>query len=215
MRALNRTRHYRTVDRFVALANNGCAQSVNPPQPQLTSFSDQQTAAMHALELAPGAEPILALCPGAEYGPAKRWPSEYFAALARQYLSQGWRVWLLGSGKDATITAAISEQAPGVTDLAGRTSLGQAIDLLAISTVVVSNDSGLMHVAAAAGTAVVALYGSSDPQYTPPLSDRAQVVYQGLDCSPCFARECPLGHLNCLRGTSVNEVATAVNEAKG
>ena len=213
-RELNRLEHYRTVDRFIALANDGHTQAVNPPQPELTSSRDQQAAAMHALELAPGAEPILALCPGAEYGPAKRWPSEYFAALARQYLSEGWQVWLLGSHKDAALTALIGKQAPGVVDLAGRTSLDQAIDLLAISTVVVSNDSGLMHVAAGAGTAVVALYGSSDPQYTPPLSDRAQVVYHGLDCSPCFARECPLGHLNCLRDISVNEVATAVNEAK-
>ncbi len=212
MRVLDRTRHYRTVDRFVALGDpSGSSSNVIAPQPQLNSTHAQQTAAKSAFDLDHNSGPVLSLCPGAEYGPAKRWPSEYFAALARQYLNLGWRVWLLGSAKDTTITTAISEQAPGVVDLAGRTRLGQAIDLLAASDVVVSNDSGLMHVAAATGTAVVALYGSSDPQYTPPLSDSAQIIYRGLSCSPCFARECPLGHLNCLRGITVETVAKAVN----
>jgi heptosyltransferase-2 len=168
---------------------------------------------MRAFDVYKNSGPVLSLCAGAEYGPAKRWPSQYFGGLARQYLGLGWRVWLLGSGNDAKITAEIRELAPGAVDLAGRTSLDQAIDLLAASDVVVSNDSGLMHVAAAADTAVVALYGSSDPQYTPPLSDEAQVIYRGLDCSPCFARECPLGHLNCLHGITVEAVANAVSQA--
>jgi heptosyltransferase-2 len=214
MRLLDRSRHYRTVDRFVALAElSRGTLTTPPPQPRLSSIKDQQTAAMRAFDVYQNSGPVLSLCAGAEYGPAKRWPSQYFGGLARQYLGLGWRVWLLGSGKDAKITAEIRELAPGAVDLAGRTSLDQAIDLLAASDVVVSNDSGLMHVAAAADTAVVALYGSSDPQYTPPLSDEAQVIYRGLDCSPCFARECPLGHLNCLHGITVEAVANAVSQA--
>jgi heptosyltransferase-2 len=214
IRPLDKVQHYRTVDRFVALADpSGSASATTSLQPHLSSTKGQQTAAKKAFNLDKNTGPILSLCPGAEYGPAKRWPSEYYAALARQYLNHGWRVWLLGSGKDITITASISEQAPGVTDLAGQTTLDQAIDLLAASDVVVSNDSGLMHVAAATGTAVLALYGSSDPQYTPPLSDDAQVIYRGLDCSPCFARECPLRHLNCLREITVEAVAKAVTQA--
>jgi heptosyltransferase-2 len=120
---------------------------------------------------------------------------------------------MLGSSKDSRITREISGQAPGVVDLAGRTTLSQAIDLLGASTVVVSNDSGLMHIAAATSTPLVALYGSSDPQYTPPLSDNAEIIYRDLDCSPCFERDCPLGHLKCLRGIDSHQVAEAVDRA--
>jgi heptosyltransferase-2 len=218
-RKLDRAQHYRTVDRFVALAplRKDANRSIEPPTPKLSSTSNQQMAAMAELALDPSshATPTLGLCPGAEYGPAKRWPPEYFSALAREYLNAGWAVWLFGSAKDAGITRSIREQAPGVVDLAGRTQLAQAIDLLAACQGVVSNDSGLMHIAAATATPVVAVYGSSDPQYTPPLSNNAQVIYHDLSCSPCFARTCPLGHLNCLRGITPSEVSAAVSAATG
>ncbi len=214
IRPLDKNRLYRTVDRFVALATDTqrTAIGVEKPEiipPQLTSTPAQQASAMQAHGLITNT-PALALCPGAEYGPAKRWPAEYFAALARDYLAADWQVWLLGSGKDTEFTRNISEQAKGVMDLAGKTSLAQAIDLLAASDAVVSNDSGLMHIAAATGTPLVAVYGSSDPQYTPPLSDQAKVLYLNLECSPCFERECPLGHLNCLRELTPTKVSTAL-----
>jgi heptosyltransferase-2 len=217
IRPLDKKRLYRTVDRFVALAEKPHLAGIHAKTPalkppRLTSTSDQQKAAQEALGLENTA-PALALCPGAEYGPAKRWPSEYFAALARDYLARDWQVWLMGSEKDAVITQAIAEQANGVVDLAGKTRLGQAIDLLAASQAVVSNDSGLMHIAAATGTPVVALYGSSDPQYTPPLSDDAEVLYRALSCSPCFARECPLEHLDCLRGLTPATVKETLERA--
>ena len=225
IRPLDRQRHYRTVDRFVALAAPRAGMASDPAGepvelPRLASSRAQQAQACRALGLAKGpadgpggaAGPVLALCPGAEYGPAKRWPTEAFAAVAGHYAGLGWRVWLFGSEKDRDITHAIADQVPDAIDLAGRTSLAQAIDLLAMSTVAVSNDSGLMHVAAATGTGVVALYGSSDPGYTPPLSHQAQVLYRGLECSPCFARECPLGHLNCLRGITPAEVIAAAEQ---
>jgi heptosyltransferase-2 len=146
--------------------------------------------------------------PGAEYGPAKRWPAAHFAALAAQLRLP---VVLLGSAKEAALCAEIAAlaeaQRPGAClDLSGRTSLDQALAVIACARAMVSNDSGLMHVAAAFGTPQVAVFGSSSPLHTPPLSDRAQVIwlkhdaaYQPpLDCAPCFARQCPLGHTRCL-----------------
>lgn len=200
IRPLDRTTLYRTVDRFVALGHSVDAPQPPPiPQPTLAISEEGRRIARAALQLDTNDAPVLALCPGAEYGPSKRWPAEYFAEVARDHLEAGWQVWLFGSHKDQPITGAIAADAPGCRDLAGRTQLGQAIDLLACADRVVSNDSGLMHIAAATGRPVVAIYGSSDPNYTPPLSDHAQILYLGLDCSPCFQRECPLGHLNCLR----------------
>lgn len=218
MRPLDRDRLYRTVDRFVALGlPPGQPVHAPVPMPRLQVPAGSSADACAALGI-PGVSddcPVLALCPGAEYGPAKRWPEEYFAAVARERLATGWRVWLFGSGKDRPITARIADLAPGCENLAGRTSLAQAIDLLAASTAVISNDSGLMHVAAATGRPLVALYGSSDPGYTPPLSERARIVYHGLSCSPCFQRECPLGHLNCLRGIEAGEVLEALQQTLG
>ncbi len=155
-----------------------------------------------------GGVSLLALCAGAEYGGAKRWPAEYFAAVAQHWIAQGGQVILLGSGKDAPVTAQITSSVnnPACVDLAGKTSLQEVMALLAVADQVVSNDSGLMHVAAAVNTPVIALYGSSDPTYTPPLNDSARILSLGLECSPCFKRECPLQHLDCLRKLEPQQV---------
>jgi heptosyltransferase-2 len=137
-----------------------------------------------------------ALCPGAEYGPAKRWP--HFAELAARLELPAV---LLGSPKEREQCAAIKGR-----NLAGETTLDEAIDLLACAQYVVSNDSGLMHVAAALGRPQVALFGSSSPEHTPPLSAKARVLWLGLECSPCYARECPLGHFRCMRELTVERV---------
>ncbi|MGI4985487.1 MAG: lipopolysaccharide heptosyltransferase II [Janthinobacterium lividum] len=152
--------------------------------------------------------PLVVFCPGAEYGPAKRWPPEHFARLAillRQSFPYAQFV-ALGAQKDAPIAQAIVDQAPFVRNLCGQTALGEACALIGRAALVVSNDSGLMHVAAALRRPLVALYGSTDPRHTPPLSDSAQVQWLHLECSPCFARECPLGHLNCLRQLAPEQV---------
>lgn len=189
-----------TVQRFVALGLP--ADALLPPEIEAPSLevADEQREAVRQKYLQGGGK-ILALCPGAEYGGAKRWPAEYYAAVACHYLAQGGQVILLGSGKDAPVTAEIATAAvsPACLDLAGKTSLQEVLALLSLADKVVSNDSGLMHVAAAVGTPVIALYGSSDPTYTPPLSATAQILHLGLECSPCFKRECPLGHLDCLK----------------
>ena len=158
--------------------------------------------------------------PGAEYGPAKRWPATYFAELAAKLQLP---VVLLGSGKEATLCDEIALpvnalQTGKCLNLAGKTSLPQALALIAASQITISNDSGLMHVAAALNVPQVAIFGSSSPLHTPPLSDKAKVLwlktdpaYQpSLDCAPCFARECPLGHTRCLNDISAERVLTAL-----
>ena len=183
---------------------------VEGDRPQLALPAAQVDEVLHRQGLARGSYVVMA--PGAEYGPAKRWP--HFGALA-QLLAQP--VVLLGSGKEAELCEQIRAQAPErCRNLAGQTSLMEALALIAGAGNVVSNDSGLMHVAAAFGVPQVALFGSSSPLHTPPLNERAQVVwlkqdpdYQPpLDCAPCFQRECPLGHFRCLNDVSAERVQT-------
>lgn len=212
-RRLDTSRLTMTVQRFVALGLERDAALPMPlPIPALqTQPADGQTA-LDSLGLAAVAQPILALCPGAEYGPAKRWPPEYFADIARAKLQDGWRVWIFGSDKDREVADQVAAQASGCENLAGRTVLAQAIDLLGLSTAVVSNDSGLMHVAAALNRPLVAIYGSSDPGFTPPMSQRACITRLNIECSPCFERVCPLGHLRCLRDLEPARVAQALSQ---
>lgn len=197
----------RLVDRYAALAGDFTDPT---PEPRLTSTQEQQRAARAALGLPQDVAPVV-FCPGAEYGPAKRWPTHHFAALARKVGANGTAVWLVGSHKDAAVGDAITQQSAGAAfNLCGRTALDQAIDLIAGARAVVSNDSGLMHVAAALDRPLVALYGSSSPGYTPPLSRHATILSLGLECSPCFKRECPLGHLRCLEDLTPERVFTAL-----
>lgn len=204
-RRLDRTASPRLVDRFVALAVPKGRLIPTPPAPVLVPNAANAGAAMRALKLSTH-RPIAIFCPGAEYGPAKRWPAEHFIALARRLLEEGYAVWLLGSPNDQAAALPIAAAIPGVRDLTGRTDLGTAIDLLSLASVVVSNDSGLMHAAAAVGRPLVALFGSSSPDYTPPLSPLAQIAKIDIACSPCFQRECPLGHFKCMRELDVEVV---------
>lgn len=147
---------------------------------------------------------MFVLCPGAEYGPSKRWPTEHFARLAIALISDdpGNRIILLGSQGDHTLAQSINTQVgdhPNLLNWCGKTSLDEAIALISISRALVSNDSGLMHIGAALHVPQIAIFGSSDPHHTPPLSDKAKVLWLNLPCSPCHKRECPLGHLQCLK----------------
>jgi heptosyltransferase-2 len=162
------------------------------------------------------ARPVIAFCPGAEYGPSKRWPARHFAALAKKLAAMGYAVWLFGSGKDRAIGHEIAVASEGAAiNLCGRTDLASAIDLLSLAEVVVSNDSGLMHVAAGLGRPVVALYGSSSHEHTPPLTSRRRIVRTGIECSPCFARECPLGHFKCMNELAPERVMKEIAAVRG
>jgi heptosyltransferase-2 len=210
IRCLDKQAMPRLVQRYAALAtpdhSDDAGAEVLFPRLQVNPVSRHQVLTDLGLALE---RPVLILCPGAEYGPAKRWPESHYAELARVKQAEGWQVWLLGSEKDRAVAEVINLQS-GTTcvNLAGRTTLEQAVDLMACARAVVTNDSGLMHVAAAVDVPVIALYGSSDPACTPPLSDKAHVVRLGLACSPCFKRECPLGHLNCLEQLRPAQVLT-------
>ena len=222
VRKLDKERYPLMVQRFVALALDADApppplETIQPPR--LRVDSDAVAAARADQRLADD-RPVLGLCPGAEFGPSKRWPEYHYAAVARHWIGQGGRVWLFGSAKDRPVAEQIIEALPEAQRgeaaiLAGATSLEQAVDLLSVTDAVVSNDSGLMHIAAALGRPLVAVYGSTSPGFTPPLGEAVAIERLGLECSPCFQRECPLGHLNCLRQLEPDRVIQALARLPG
>jgi heptosyltransferase II len=178
------------VESYLALADWDQAA----PEPRLVLSPGIADLALGALGLSRPKAPLLAIAPGAEYGPAKRWPARHFAAVAEAKRKEGWQVWLFGSPGDREIASTIACD----QNLAGRTSLDQAVALMSLADALLSNDSGLMHVAAALQRPQIALFGPSDPLRTGPRSAKAQVLRLGLDCSPCNKRACPLGHHRCL-----------------
>ena len=199
LNVLHRRPDRRMREHYARLAEQPGAQARHPlPQPCLKVDAGHVAATcarfgIHA--------PYAVLCPGAEYGPAKRWP--YFADLAAKLPLPAV---LLGSRNDADAAAGIAGE-----NLVGKTTLDEAIDLSAGAKYIVTNDSGLMHVAAALGRPLVALFGSSSPEKTPPQSDAARVLWLKPECSPCFKRECPLGHFRCMREITVEQVLAEVD----
>lgn len=151
----------------------------------------------------------LVLCPGAEFGPAKQWPAAYFSEVARYWLSRDptHSLAIIGGPKDIEIGGQIDEfvsqglpeRRADILNLCGKTSLQEAFAEIEKADCVISNDSGLMHAAAALDVPVIALFGSTDPHHTPPHSSKATVLSLGLPCSPCFSRTCPLGTTACLK----------------
>lgn len=198
-RKLNKALLPLMVQRFAQLAEQPGDDIPRPlPNPVLSVDNAQRQATLHKLGLALD-QPVAIFCPGAEYGPAKRWPIPYFAEIAQRLHNYGFTVWIVGSDKDRDIAekiVALGNQAS--RNLCGSTDLMDAIALLSCAQLVISNDSGLMHLAAALDVPMLALFGSSSPQFTPPLSSKAQVIRLDLKCSPCFKRVCPLGHFNCM-----------------
>jgi heptosyltransferase-2 len=200
-----------TVKRFVSLGMSLDAATRGDfvlPAPRLRC--DPENQARLLMELALGERPAIAMMPGAEYGPAKQWPLAYFRTLAEALVEHGFEVWVMGGPKDKADGETIAQGLNHVHNLCGRTRLADAVDLLAACRQAVTNDSGLMHVAAAAGTRIQAIYGSSTPAYTPPLSSKAEIHYLALDCSPCFQRVCPLGHTNCLNQLMPERLLSAI-----
>lgn len=187
------------VERFAYLAEAPGDAIPRPlTNPKLTIADADREATLAKLGLTQEL-PVAVFCPGAEYGPAKRWPVAYYAETAQRLTERGFAVWLIGSAKDKEVAENIVALGnPSARNLCGSTDLKDAIALLSVAKLVISNDSGLMHLAAAQDRPMLAIFGSSSPQFTPPLSGAAEVVKLDISCSPCFKRECPLGHFNCM-----------------
>jgi len=211
MRVLDEQRLPLMVQRFVALAMDADKSLPGEiPAPNLAVAPDQAIDCARKFALDVGRS-MLALCPGAEFGSAKRWPAHYYAQVAKHFLAMNWQVVLFGSAKDRDVTRQIRglcEDSEDCIDLAGRTELAEAVDILSLANAVLSNDSGLMHIASALQRPVLVIYGATSPSFTPPLSQNSDTVVPTLDCAPCFARECPLGHHRCMRDTSPEQVIT-------
>ena len=199
----------RMVDRFLALGPTG-RTTLDADIAQLSAVPGAFERLRQTLGLTLHGK-LAILCPGAEYGPAKRWPAQHFAALAHRLSQAGYTIWTIGSAKDQEIGASIEALSDGTAiNLCGRTKLADAIDLMSGADIVVSNDSGLMHVGAALHRPLIALFGSSSPTFTPPLSNQVAILQHPVPCSPCFARTCRYGHLDCLNLLSPDLVMTSI-----
>lgn len=215
VRRLDQTLLPLMAERFAWLAQERDEALKKPvPRPRLQADAGASATLLERLDL-PRPAKLACFCPGAEYGPAKRWPEPYFADLARRLDAEGYSIWLLGSRKDAAIGDAIVQASNGIArNLCGITSLTDAVLLLSMADLVITNDSGLMHVAAALDRPMVAIYGSSSPGFTPPLSDTARVVKLEMPCSPCFQRVCPLKHFNCMMQLTPDQVHAQIRALK-
>ncbi len=209
LRKLDKSVFSLMVQKYVGLAyeKGTTPSSFDCPMPELKSEQAHVDAALAKYALSID-KPVLALCPGAEFGRAKKWPERHYADVARRYIEQGGQVWLFGSQNDQTACDEIKTLVgrEELFSLAGSTSLQEAVALLSQANKAVANDSGLMHVAAALGVPIVALFGSTSPDYTPPLSEHAKVIKADIECSPCFKRDCPYGHYKCLEDMAPERV---------
>ena len=198
IRLLDKERLPRMVDRFVALGDEQDPTEIIYPELDLDLKNQEECLTRLGLNLE---RPVLSICPGAEFGESKKWPEEHYAILANFGIEQGMQVWIFGSPRDDMVARQIYD---GIKmqelchNLAGKTTLLDVVDLMALSKLVVSNDSGLMHIAAAVGCETAVLYGSTSPVFTPPLTRKVKIISEELSCSPCFKRTCPLGHKDCL-----------------
>ncbi len=199
-RKLSKTALPLMAERFAQLAEDRRGKIPRPlNNPKLDVSLTQRDVTLKKLGLTLD-KPVAIFCPGAEYGPAKRWPATYFAEIAQRLQRKGYAVWLIGSANEKESSDKIIALGnPMCRNLCGNTDLTDAIALLSIAQLVISNDSGLMHLAAALDRPMLALFGSSSPEFTPPLSTHAEIIKLDLKCSPCFKRECPLGHFNCMK----------------
>lgn len=201
LRVLDKNKLPLMLERFLALGITKDAKLKEKLiYPKITIDENKITKTLAKLKLnLDKNRPLLALCPGAEYGPAKRWPTEYFAKIAKTKANENWQIMILGGSADQNVAAKIQQLSDNVClDLTGKTDLGEVCDLLALANTAITNDSGLMHIAAALNIPLIAIFGSSSPKFTPPLSSKAKILSLNLPCSPCFERQCPLEHTNCL-----------------
>lgn len=217
IRVLDKTRYPLMIEQYMALglpANESLPADYPYPLFSISTTDQQAVLAKH--QPIYRGKPILAVCAGAEFGPSKRWPEAYYAKLALQKLAEGWDIWLFGSPKDRAVTdkimAITNDQCE---NLAGRLQLAETIALLSLADGLITNDSGLMHVGAALNKPVIAIYGSTSPTFTPPLSDTATIVKLDLECQPCFQRTCPLEHHRCMRDIPPERILSLISTWSG
>jgi heptosyltransferase-2 len=199
---------------YFALSGNTFSEV---PQPHLSLPDAIITESQQTLQKIQEHQHLYVLCPGAEYGPAKQWPIEHFGQLAKNIIEtkENSLVLILGSKKEFSIgsdIARMSAYPDKVINWCGQTSLEDAMAAISNAHTVISNDSGLMHIAAAFRRPQVAIFGSSDPRHTPPLSKLAAIHWLHLECSPCFKRVCPLSHLKCLVDIQAKDVLNSINQ---
>lgn len=200
------------IDRFCALGNNG-NKVTNIEFPNLKINLEAQKKLINKFNLDKD-KITIAFCPAAEYGPSKRWPPEYFAKFANLIPENSYQIIILGGPKDNRISSEISAKATRrVIDLCSKTTLADTIDLLAFAKYTITNDSGLMHIAASVGSKTFAIYGSTSASFTPPLSNNAEIININLECRPCFARTCRFGHYNCLKLITPEIVLEKLNKS--
>jgi heptosyltransferase-2 len=211
-RRLDAQRYSLMIEQYVALGlPKGAPLPATLPHPAFQIAAQDQEAVLAKHKPIWRGKPILALCAGAEFGPSKRWPEAYYADIANRKLDEGWDVWLFGSPKDRPVTDQIMQLTEQrCENIAGRTELSETIALLSLVSGVVTNDSGLMHVAAALDKPQIVIYGSTSPSFTPPLSPDATILQLSLDCQPCFERTCPLLHHRCMRDLTPDRVLTVM-----
>lgn len=216
LRVLDENRYPLMVERFVALALPEKSTAAKTfPRPQLLTTTESQQTVQQKYGLNKQRK-TLVLCPGAEFGNAKQWPEEHYAAVANQKINEGWQVWILGSRNDSKIAEKIfslldKNNRKFCSNLASRTDLVETIDVIALADAVLSNDSGLMHIAAAVNTPLVVVYGSTSPAFTPPLADKVQIITSDISCAPCFKRTCRFGHRKCLTEQQPHNVLARLN----
>lgn len=213
MRKLDKSALPLMVQRYVSLAYPATQSSVAPNYP-----TPLMVAAAVSSDLQPPLSPQqkrLIFCPGAEFGPAKQWPATHYAEFADNFIQQGWQMLILGSQADRIIADEIISHIdiinqPASFNLCGDTKLSEAIDLIDTADLVVSNDSGLMHIAAALQKPLIAIYGPTSPKFTPPLADNAHIVQLEVDCGPCFQRVCPKQHHRCMQDISSETIIQTI-----
>lgn len=181
IRKVNKNKHKLMVEKFSCLSINPLVDNnYEIPWPSLRVDLINLSKLLKKYSFEQSHESI-AICPGAEFGPSKRWPANYYAEVIRHYLSKNWQVFILGSKNDLPVAKVIEDQVPSenkalLFNFTGQTSIEDAVDILSTCDLVLTNDSGLMHVAAAVNVKLLALYGPTSPKFTPPLSKKAKVI---------------------------------------
>lgn len=219
VRIMDKEKYPLMVQRFLALGlekNEPLPQNIEAYYPAIQTSSQEITEKLSQYQISLTGKPILALCPGAEFGESKRWLPKYFAEVANVKIAAGWEVWLFGSPNEKTIAEEImSLTNQNCRNMVGKTSLVDAIDFLSLSNAIIANDSGLMHISAALNRPLIAIYGATPANLAPPLTSKTRVLSMNLACSPCFKRECPLGHFDCMTKITPQLVLSTIDEMLG